>query len=181
MNNTGMISRIETSALPQWGTNSPGYLAMNAGLGSEPEKHRGASQFGMVWRRYWWAAVLVWLAVAIPATIYVVKNVPPQFRAVGSVQRCAGGGKSSKRSERYKPVLHGVSADAGGVDEESVRASTRGGGCAVAGVSVVSAVDGSGGVSYLTMWMWRRAARRRTSPWRCSIRMRRRRRRSWTP
>jgi capsular exopolysaccharide synthesis family protein len=90
MNTTSLVSRIDTQALPQWGTASPGYIAMNSGSGgggqvNDAAQNRAGAQFRMVVKHYWWVALLAWAVIAIPASAYVYAKIKPQYVAVGYV------------------------------------------------------------------------------------------------
>jgi succinoglycan biosynthesis transport protein ExoP len=83
MNTPALISRMNNNALPQWSPTAPGYIAMHAG--SEADQSRAASRLMGAIRRFWWIVALIWAIIAIPASLYIYKTIPPQYLAINYI------------------------------------------------------------------------------------------------
>ena len=83
MNTPALVHRLNNNALPQWSPTAPGYIAMHSG--SEADQSRAASRLMGAIARSWWVVALIWAVIAIPASIYVFKTVPPQYLAINFI------------------------------------------------------------------------------------------------
>ena len=78
-----LVHRMNNNALPQWTPTAPGYIAMHSG--SEADQSRAASRLMGAIGRFWWIVALIWAIIAIPASIYIFKTIPPQYLAVNFI------------------------------------------------------------------------------------------------
>ncbi|HUO09775.1 MAG TPA: polysaccharide biosynthesis tyrosine autokinase [Phycisphaerae bacterium] len=83
MNTSALVSRMNSNTLPQWSPAAPGYIAMHAG--SEADQSRAASRLMGAIRRFWWIVAMIWAIIAIPASIYIYKTIPPQYLAINYI------------------------------------------------------------------------------------------------
>jgi len=80
MNTSALVSRADASGLPQWSGGS-----YSGGEGRGQRSHQGA-RFLSVVRKYWWLALLIWLAIGPLATVVILRSVKPAFIATGAIR-----------------------------------------------------------------------------------------------
>lgn len=80
MNTPALVTRVDPPQLPS-------YSGQLSALTEAPADARGGpNRLLLTLQRYWWLLLLIWLALGVPATYLIYRNIPAKYVAQGSVK-----------------------------------------------------------------------------------------------